>query len=128
MQISARCVLPVTSTSRSRNSRSTTQGSGALSLPGSGTCGERDFQLVETIVTRLVDARRLAGRADEQAGEQIGECRVTLPLQHEALQQVRPAEERAVARRQAADHDMVAAAGPGVAAVDHELVGAEADV
>ena len=34
-------------------------------------------------------------------------------------------QERAVERRRAADHDMIAAAGPGVLAVDHEFVGAE---
>src|SRR5258708_38730373 len=36
-----------------------------------------------------------------------------------------PAQERAVLGGGAAEHDMVATAGPGVAAVDHELVGAE---
>jgi hypothetical protein len=47
-------------------------------------------------VPRLVDARRLAGRADEQAGEQVGQRRMALPVQDQALQQVRPAQERAV--------------------------------
>ena len=51
---------------------------------------------------------------------------MALPVEHEALQQVGPAQERRVRRRRAADHDMVAAAGAGMAAVDHELVGAEA--
>ena len=50
---------------------------------------------------------------------------MALPVQHEALQQIRPAQERRVLRRAAADHDMVAAAGAGVAAVDQETVGAE---
>ena len=50
---------------------------------------------------------------------------MALPVQHQALQQVGPAQERAVVGRRAADHDVVAAAGAGVAAVDHELVGAE---
>ena len=85
----------------------------------------RDLQLVEAVVAGLVEARRLAGRADEQAGEQIGQRRMALPLQHQALQQVGTAQERAVVGRRAADHDVVAAAGAGVAAVDHELVGAE---
>ena len=125
MQISERCVLPVTSISRLRNSRSTSHGSGAAPLPGCGTCAMRDLELVELVVARLVEARRLAGRADEQAGEQVGQRRMPLPVQHQALQQIGPAQERAVIRRRAADHDMVAAAGAGVAAVDHELVGAE---
>ena len=51
---------------------------------------------------------------------------MALPVQDQAAQQVRPAQERAVERGRAADHDMVAAAGAGVLAVDHELVGAEA--
>ena len=77
-------------------------------------------------MTGFVDARRLAGRADEQAGEQVGQRRMALPVQHQAFQQIRAAQERAVGGVGAADHDMVAAAGAGVAAVDHELVGAEA--
>ncbi len=125
MQISARWVLPVTSTSRLRNSRSTSQGGGGVALAGRRHLRERDLELVEHVLARLVDARRLAGRADEQAGEQIGERRVALPVEHQALEQVGPAQERAVGRRRAAEHDVIAAAGAGVAAVDHELVGAE---
>ena len=123
-QISARWVLPVTSTSRLRNSRSTSQG-GAAS-PALRHLRERDLELVQRLVARLVDARRLAGRPDEQAGEQIGERRVALPVEHDALQQVRPAQERAVGRRRAAEHDVAAAAGAGLAAVAHELFRAEA--
>ena len=48
-----------------------------------------------------------------------------LPVQDQRAQQVRAAQERAVERGGAADHDMVAAAGAGMLAVDHELVGAE---
>ena len=48
-----------------------------------------------------------------------------LEIKDQAFQQIGPAQERAVRRRLAAEHDMVAAAGAGVAAVDHELVGAE---
>ena len=50
---------------------------------------------------------------------------MALPVEDEALQQVRPAQERAVRRMGAANHDMVAAAGAGMAAVGHELLGAE---
>ena len=87
--------------------------------------GERDLQFIEPVVPRFVDARRLAGRADEHAGEQIGQRRMPLPVQHQALQQIRPAQERRILRRAAADHDVIAAAGAGVAAVDQETVGAE---
>jgi hypothetical protein len=47
-------------------------------------------------------------------------------VQDKACQQVGTAEERAVERSCSADHHVIAAAGAGVAAVDHELVGAEA--
>ncbi len=48
---------------------------------------------------------------------------MALPVQHQALQQVRAAQERRVLRGRAADHDVVAAPGAGVAAVDQEAVG-----
>ena len=88
--------------------------------------GERDLELVERVVAGLVDARGLGGRADEEAGEEVGDRRVALPVQDEAAQQVGAAQERAVEGGGAADDDVVAAAGAGVLAVDHELVGAEA--
>ena len=53
--------------------------------PGAGDLRQRDFEFVELVVARLVDARRLAGRADEQAREQIGQRRVALPIENEAL-------------------------------------------
>ena len=125
MQISARWVLPVTSVRRLRSSRSSSHGRGAAPSSGLRDLGERDLELVEAVVARLVDARRLAGRPDEQAGEEIAQARAPQPVDDEALEQVGAPEERAVERRRAADHDMVAAAGPGMLAVDHELVGAE---
>ena len=48
-----------------------------------------------------------------------------LPVGDQAAQQIGPAQERAVGRRRAAEHDVVAAAGAGVPAVEHELLGAE---
>ena len=50
---------------------------------------------------------------------------MALPVEHQAAQQIGPAQERRVGRRRAAEHDVIAAAGADVAAVDHELVGAE---
>ncbi len=88
--------------------------------------GERDLQLVKTVVTRFVDTRRLAGRPDEQAGEEVAQARAAQPMDEEALEQVGAPEERTVERRLAADDDMIAPAGPRMLAVDHELVGAEA--
>src|SRR5215467_1133838 len=44
--------------------------------------GQRNLEFVELVVPRLVDARGLASRPDEQAGEQIGQRRVPLPVQN----------------------------------------------
>ena len=79
MQISARCVLPVTSTSRLRNSRSTSHGGGAAPRRARAPAPARS-RARRAVVARLVDARRLAGRADEQAGEQVGQRRMVLPV------------------------------------------------
>ena len=86
---------------------------------------KRDLQFVELIVARFVEARRLAGRAQEQPGKQIRKRRVALPIEDQARQQIGPAQKRRIGRRGAAEHDMVAAAGAGVAPVGHELVRAE---
>ncbi len=122
MQNSARCVLPVTSISRWRKRRSTSQGGQS---PLFGDLPERDFQLVEAVVARLVHARRLAGRAEEHAGEQVRQRRMVVPVAEQAAQQVGPAQDGAVRRRRAAEDDVVAAAGAGVAAVEHEFFRAE---
>ena len=90
---------------------------GAGVLAGLGHLRERDLQLVERLVARLVDARRLAGGADEQAGEEVGEGRVALPVEDDALEQIGAVEERALRRRRSADHHMTAAARAGEAAV-----------
>ncbi len=92
---------------------------------GSGIWLKRDLHLVERVVARFVDARRLACRADEQARKQVRHRRVVLPIGDDAAEQVRAAKEGAVGGRGRAEHDVVAAAGAGVAAVDHELLGAE---
>ncbi len=41
---------------------------------------EGDLELVQRIVARLVDARMLAGRANEQAGEEVGKRRMVEPV------------------------------------------------
>ena len=124
MQNSARCVLPVTSIEQVAEDAVDEPGRIAAVGPV-GHLAEGDLQFVERVVARLVDARRLAGRADEQAGEEIGQRRVVLPVADQAAQQVGPAQERAVGRRGAAEHDVVAAAGADMAAVEHEFFGAE---
>ena len=86
---------------------------------------QRDLEFIETVVAALVDARRLAGRPDEHAREQIGQRGMPLPVEHEALQQVGTAQERRVLRRGSAEYDMVAAARAGVASVGQVFVGAK---
>ena len=86
---------------------------------------ERDFQLIEHVLARFVDARRLTGRPDEQSGKEIGEGRPPLPIEHQTFEQIWAAQERAVGGIAAAEHDVIAAAGSAVPAVDHELIGAK---
>ncbi len=123
MQISARCVLPVTSISRLRNRRSTSHGGTGCSAPVGLL--ERELELVQRVVPRFVDARRLARRADEHAREQIRERGMVLPIGDQAAQQVRPPQERTVGRARPAEHDVVAAACARMPAVEHELLGHE---
>ena len=95
-------------------------------LAASAQFGERDFQFVDLVVARLVHARCLAGRADEQPREQVRQRRMVVPVRDQAAEQVRPPEERGVLRTRAAQHDVVAAAGARVASVEHELLGRQA--
>ena len=76
-----------------------------------GDLRESNLQLVERVVPRLVDARMLAGRPDEQTREEVRDRRVIVPVAEQAAQQIRPAQDRAVGRRRAAEDDVIAAAG-----------------
>ena len=51
---------------------------------------------------------------------------MALPIEDQALEQIGPAQKRTIGRRLPTEHDVIAAAGAGVAAIDHELVDAEA--
>ena len=82
---------------------------------------ERDFQLPQRVLPRLVDAGVLRHGSDEQAAEQVGEAGVIVPEAQQRFQQVRAAEERAVFRRHGAHHHVIAAASADVAAVQHEF-------
>ena len=87
--------------------------------------GERDLQLVQGLGTSLVHPRRLAGRADEPAGEQVRQRRMVLPVGQQADQQIGPAEQWRLHRLRATQGEMVAAAGSAVPSVDGEGLGAE---
>ena len=48
------------------------------------------------------------------------------PVTEHAAQQIGPPQKRTIGRRRRAHREMVAAASPGMASVDHELFGAQA--
>ncbi len=83
-----------------------------------GHLSEGDFHFVERVVARFIDARRLRGRADEQAGKQVRQRWMVMPVAEQAAQQVRATQERRIRRCRPAEHEVVAAAGAGVPAVD----------
>ena len=85
--------------------------------------GERDLQFIERLGTALVHPRCLRGGADEPAGEQVGQRRVALPVGQQRHQQVGSAQQRRIGRGDAAQRDVVAAAGAAVRAVDVEGLG-----
>ena len=59
-----------------------------------GQLAEGGGQFMQAVVTRLVDAGCLAGRADEQAGKQVGQRRMVLPVAHQAAEQMRTTQQR----------------------------------
>ncbi len=87
---------------------------------------EGDLQLVQHFIATLVHAGRLAGGPQEEAGKQVGQAGVVLPVGNQALQQVRAAQQRAVLRTRRAQGNVIATAGARVATVEHELLGAQA--
>ena len=86
---------------------------------------ECDLQFVQTLVARFVHPRRLAGRADKHARKQIGQSRMILPKGNQTHQHIGPPQHGRLFRRRAAQRDVIAAAGAGMAAVKHEFLGAE---
>src|SRR6516164_203991 len=82
-----------------------------------GDLAESDFEFVETVLAGLIHARRLAGRADEEAREHVRERGMIEPVADHAAEEVRASQERAVGRRGGSEHEMVAAAGAAMAAV-----------
>ena len=85
--------------------------------------GNRQF--IQVVVAGLVDPWRLAGGANKGAGKQVGQCRVVLPVGDQTLEQVRAAQQRAVFGGGTAEGGVVAAAGAGMPAIEHEFLGAQ---
>ena len=101
MQNSARCVLPVHVDQQVAEARGRPARAGTGRRRPRDRSGGRRSPARRAVVARLVDARRLAGRADEQPGEEVGQRRVVVPVGDQAAQQVGPAQERAVGRASA---------------------------
>ncbi len=87
---------------------------------------EGDLQLVQRIVARLVHTRRLRGGTEKQAGKQVGQRGMVVPVGHQAAQQIRTPQERRVPGRGAAQDEVITAAGAGMAAIEHELLARQA--
>jgi hypothetical protein len=100
-----------------RKSASTSHG-GHVAL--SGSCAERDLELVELSLRASSTRGAWLGRPDEESREGEGERRVIVPVREQAPQQIRT-RRIGLSRRRAAERQMVAAARPGMAAVEHEL-------
>src|ERR1700719_16967 len=87
---------------------------------------ERDLDLVQAVVPPFIDPRRLACRTEKQTGEEVRQRRMIVPVRDQASKQIRTPKEWTVCRRRATQHEVIAAASPGVASVEHELLGSEA--
>jgi hypothetical protein len=87
---------------------------------------ERELQLVEGVVARLVQAGSLRRGADEQAGEEERQRRMVLEVSQHARQEVRPPHEWALDRRRPAERQVVAAAAAHRAPIEVVLLGREA--
>jgi len=84
-----------------------------------------DLHLVKAIVAGFVDARRLAGGPDKQAGKQVGEGGMIVPVGDEAGALGRAGAGWGCRRGGTAQDDMIAPAGPRMPAIEHELLGAQ---
>ena len=87
---------------------------------------ECNRQLVQVVVARLVDPRRLAGWPDEGSRKQVRQRRMILPIGDQAFEQVRAAQHRAVLGGRTAQRGVVAAAGTRMPAIDHEFFRSQA--
>src|SRR4051794_25891809 len=65
----------------------------------------------------------LTCRTDEQAAEQIRQRRMIIPEREQALQQIRPAKERAIRCGWSAKHEVISATRTGVPAIELKLLG-----
>ena len=102
------------------------QPSGNRALLGTGDLAKRDLQLVQAVRSRFIDTWSLAGGSDEDGRKGVGKRGMIQPIGDHAAEQVGPAKERAVGGGGSAQHEMIAAAGAGMAPIQHEFFGAQA--
>ena len=55
---------------------------------------ECQLDLKHGIIARFINARRLAGRADEQAAEEIAQTWMIVPVAQQTFEQIRPPQQR----------------------------------
>ena len=115
MQNSARCVLPVRSTSKCRNTRSTSHG--GTSSQSSGICSNAIFNSYKRITAALVDTWRLTRRSNKATREQIRKRGVVDPIPDQTAEEVGTAQKGAVAGRPTAHDDVIATARSGVRSI-----------
>ena len=125
MQNSARWVLPVMSVSRWRSARSVTHGR-ARPLRVSRAISANAISSSYSASARPSSTRGACEVVPtNRPGEQVRQRRVPLPVGQQRHQQVGPAQQRRVGRGDAAQRDVVAAAGAAVGAVDVERLGGQ---
>src|SRR5262249_35410851 len=86
---------------------------------------ERELKLVDAVVSRLIDARRLRRWSDEHVREQVRERGMLVKVRNEASKEIGTPQERRIKSRGPAENDVIAATGPHVTAVVHELLGTQ---
>src|SRR5262249_55212573 len=86
---------------------------------------ERDLELVQRIVARLVDARRLARRSEEEPTEEIRQRRMIEEVAEGAPEGGGTAQDRAVRGRLAAEREVVAASAADDATIERVLLRAQ---
>src|SRR5687767_2412164 len=79
------------------------------------------IEFVNRIGSCFVDARRLAGWADENSGKQVRKRWVVQPTADQALEKMGPSKEWTVRRRRPSQYNEMAASCPGTAAVQHKV-------
>ena len=82
---------------------------------------ERQFQFVECIASAFIDTRSLTRWPDELPRKDVRQGRVVVPIRDQAPQQIGPSQERAVGRSRSPQHNVIAATGPRMFAVELEF-------